>query len=168
MKQRIFNLSVLLALVVGMAACAYKTQQADNAQDTETVAATGTFGEAIVAEGALAVVELPALFQETDSVAAKISGHISASCKHSGCWMELQMGADDALYVTFKDEGYTIPLDAAGKNAVIEGIAYRQLIPVETLQNYAREEGLSEDEIAAITEPVYEYEFVAKGVIIEN
>ena len=36
------------------------------------------------------------------------------------------------------------------------------------LKNYAREDGKSEEEIAAITEPVYAYEFIANGVLIEE
>lgn len=80
--------------------------------------------------------------------------------------MELDLGNGSAIHVTFRDESFTIPLDAAGKKAVAEGMAYRQLIPVETLQDYAREDGKTDEEIAAITEPEWEYEFVADGVII--
>lgn len=82
--------------------------------------------------------------------------------------MDLDMGNGETVHVTFLDESFTIPLDAAGKNAVAEGMAIRELIPVETLQNYAREEGKSKEEVDAITEPVYAYEFIAKGVLIEE
>ena len=97
-----------------------------------------------------------------------ISGKISASCKHTGCWMDLDMGNNETIHVTFENESFTIPLDAAGKNAIAEGIAIRELIPVETLRNYAREDGKSDEEVAAITAPAFTYEFIAKGVLIEE
>jgi hypothetical protein len=82
--------------------------------------------------------------------------------------MNVDMGNGETIHVTFLDESFTIPLDAAGKNVVAQGVAIRELIPVETLQNYAREDGKTEEEVAAITEPVYAYEFIASGVLIEE
>ena len=82
--------------------------------------------------------------------------------------MDLDMGNKETVHVTFKDEAFTIPLDAAGKHAVAQGIAIRELIPVETLKNYAREEGKNEEEIAKITEPEWTYEMIATGVLIEE
>lgn len=111
---------------------------------------------------------LPAMFSEKDTIELTISGNISASCKHSGCWMDLDMGNDRSVHVTFKDEGFTIPLDAAGKDAIAQGIAVREQISVETLRNYARDDGKSEEEIALITEPEWIYEFIATGVLIEE
>jgi cytidylate kinase len=128
----------------------------------------GTFGKEVAKSEAVPVSGFSALFTENDTVDAVISGKIEASCKHSGCWMDFAMNEQESVHVTFLDESFTIPLDAAGKNAVAEGIAIRELIPVETLQNYAREDGKSEEEIAAITEPVYAYEFIARGVLIEE
>jgi hypothetical protein len=82
--------------------------------------------------------------------------------------MDMDMGNKEHLHVTFQDEKFTIPLDAAGKHAIAQGVAIRQLIPVETLRNYAREDGKSEEEVAMITEPVWSYEMVATGVLIEE
>jgi len=82
--------------------------------------------------------------------------------------MDLDMGNNETVHVTFLDESFTIPLDAAGKNAIAQGVAIRELIPVEALQNFAREDGKSQAEVAAITEPVYAYEFIAAGVLIEE
>lgn len=150
------------------AACQNNTQQSAKHQSEKVTASSGTFGNAVIHDEAIAADRVKELFTTGDTVAAKVFGHISASCKHSGCWMELDLGNGEALYVTFKDESFTIPLDAAGKNAVAEGLAVRELIPVEKLKNFAREDGKSEEEIAAITEPVYAYEFIANGVLIEE
>jgi len=129
---------------------------------------TGNFGQEILTEQAVPATQLLTLFGDADSVNTVISGNITASCKHTGCWMELDMGEGKTVHVTFADEAFTIPLDAAGKNAIAEGVAIREMVPVETLRNYARDDGKSEEEIAAITEPAYNYEFIANGVLIEE
>lgn len=133
-----------------------------------TTSSTGNFGKEFSSDLAIPAIQVAGIFTNSDTAAITISGKIFASCKHSGCWMDLEMGNNETIHVTFKDESFTILLDAAGKNAIAEGIAIRDLIPVETLQNYAREEGKSDEEIAAITQPVYAYEFIAKGVLIEE
>lgn len=163
--MKYFSILLLLMLAV---ACQNNTQHAGHQKNAKDLPSTGNFGHEVDFEQAIAADQVPGLFAASDTVSASVFGHISASCKHSGCWMELDLGNGKALYVTFKDESFTIPLDAAGKNAIAEGLAVRELIPVEKLQNYAREEGKSEEEIAAITEPVYAYEFIASGVLIEE
>ena len=158
----------LLFVILIVAACQNAPQHSGHQSDNKALPSTGNFGREVNFEQAVAADLLPGLFTTSDTVEATIHGHISASCKHSGCWMDLDLGNDRALHVTFKEEAFTIPLDAAGKNAIAEGIAIRELIPVETLKNYARDEGKSEEEIAAITEPLYAYEFIANGVLIEE
>ena len=149
--------------------CQQKTHQHHHSEtDDQEMASTGTFGEAFTYEEGITASEVVALLDESDSVNAVLSGHIKASCKHSGCWMDLDLGGEEVIHVTFQDDEFTIPLDAAGKNAIVKGTAYREMIPVETLQNYAREDGKSEEEITAITEPGWEYEFIATGVIIQE
>ena len=49
----------------------------------------------------------------------------------------------------------------------MNGKAFKEVTTVEELRHYAEDEGKSEEEIAAITEPVEEYKFVADGVIME-
>ena len=163
--MRYFNFIFLILIAV---ACQNAPQHPGHQSDTKAVPSTGNFGKDVNFEQAVAADQVPGLFTTSDTVAASVFGHISASCKHSGCWMDLDLGNSESLHVTFKDETFTIPLDAAGKTAIAEGIAIRELIPVEKLQNYAREDGKSEEEIATITEPVYAYEFIATGVLIEE
>jgi len=163
--MKYFSIFLLLLMTV---ACQNSSQQTAHQKTDKTLPSTGNFGKAVNFDQAVAADMVPGLFTASDTVATAVFGHISASCKHSGCWMDLDLGNGESLHVTFKDETFTIPLDAAGKNAIAEGIAVRELIPVEKLQNYAREDGKSEEEIAAITEQVYAYEFIADGVLIEE
>ena len=61
-----------------------------------------------------------------------------------------------------------LPKDAAGKSTIIEGIGSFEEIPVSMLKHLAEDDGKSQEEIDAITEPKMEYIFVAHGVIIED
>jgi hypothetical protein len=158
------NLFIMLAF---LASCNQTPGKVDQKTKSEELPA-GYFGKEIPAEQAVAASEIIGLFADSDTVEVTISGNINAACKHSGCWMDLDMGKGEILHVTFHEESFTIPLDAAGKNAVAEGIAIRELIPVEFLRKYAREEGKSREEVEMITEPVYKYEFIATGVLIED
>lgn len=161
------HLSILI-FFLALASCQNVQHNPGTTASEKNLPSTGNFGKEVNYDQAIAADQVPGLFNNSDTVEARIFGHISASCKHTGCWMDLDLGNDDALHVTFKDESFTIPLDAAGKNAVAEGIAVRELIPVETLRNYAKDDGKSEAEIAAITTPRYAYEFIASGVLIEE
>lgn len=160
-------LSLLLIMLIA-AACGNAPQQPGHGKTENAGQSSGKFGNEFAADNAIPAGEIAGIFTVADSARVTISGIIAASCKHSGCWMDLDMGNGETIHVTFRDESFTIPLDAAGKNAVALGIAIREMIPVETLQNYAREEGKSEAEVAAITVPVYAYEFIASGVLIEE
>jgi len=163
MKYLSFFLIILIA-----AACGNAPHQPGHAKTVNEGQSTGKFGNEFDADHAIPAGEIAGIFTNTDTAGVTISGNIAASCKHSGCWMDLDMGNGETIHVTFRDESFTIPLDAAGKNTVARGMAVREMIPVEKLQNYAREEGKSEAEVAAITQPVYAYEFIASGVLIEE
>jgi hypothetical protein len=159
---------IFIFVILTTVACQNNPRQPEQGKTEKVLPATGNFGQEVLRDNAIPADRITALFTDADSVETTVFGKISASCKHSGCWMDLDLGNNKSVHVTFLDESFTIPLDAAGKNAVAQGIAVRELIPVEKLQNYAREEGKSEEEIAAITEPVYAYEFIASGVLIEE
>jgi hypothetical protein len=60
-----------------------------------------------------------------------------------------------------------MPKDASGRTAIVDGIAKVEETSVADLQEYAKDDGKSKEEIAAITEPKRELVFEAKGVIIK-
>jgi len=159
---------ILIVLALFAVSCGQSPQKPSKGEAAAATSLTGNFGNEFPAGNTLPASQVATLFKDSDTATATLSGDITSSCKHTGCWMDLDMGKGETIHVTFKDDAFTIPLDAAGKNAVAEGIAIRKLIPVETLKNYAREDGKSAEEVAAITEPVYAYEFIANGVLIEE
>jgi Domain of unknown function (DUF4920) len=129
--------------------------------------ATGTFGAAVTAEGAIAATDLLAQLKKTDSVRVKVKGSINSCCQAKGCWMKMPLTASQEMTVKFKDYGFFVPKNAAGKPAVIDGWAYKELVSVDELKHFAEDAGQSKEEIAKITKPEERVTFMADGVLIE-
>lgn len=129
---------------------------------------TGNFGEVISIENAVPAGELPSMLEGKESVETKLTGEVVAVCQVTGCWMDVKMEEGETVHVTFKDDAFLLPKDAAGKTTIIEGIATYEEIPVKMLKHLAEDEGKSREEVEAITEPKMEYTFVAKGVILQE
>jgi hypothetical protein len=80
--------------------------------------------------------------------------------------MKVKMDDGQTMRVTFKDYGFFVPKDIAGKNIVFEGNAKTKTTSIEELRHYAEDAGKSKDEIAKITEPKTELTFEANGVLV--
>lgn len=156
----------LLLIVFGLAACG-APEVKETAVDED---GNKYFGEKIEADGAISMSQLKDKMATTDSVKVKLTGTIESVCQKKGCWMNIvsEETGDDGIFVKFKDYGFFMPLDATGKNVIMDGYAFKEVTPVDELRHYAEDEGASEEEIAAITEPKEELKFMASGVIITN
>jgi hypothetical protein len=180
MKQLILILSVLAMF----SACAEKTNTDNHATQVDSTGqavgeaaeeaevqlpdpdATGAFGAKIATDGAIAAADVIKQLGKSDSLRLKVKGEIVSCCQAKGCWMTMPLASDDEMMVKFKDYGFFVPKNSAGKEAVIDGWAYRELVSVEELQHYAEDEGLSKEEIAKITKPEQRITFMADGVVI--
>jgi hypothetical protein len=60
-----------------------------------------------------------------------------------------------------------MPLDCAGKTAIVDGIAKVDVTSIDDLKEYAKDDGKKQEEIDAINEPKKELVFEAKGVILK-
>jgi len=98
---------------------------------------------------------------------AKVTGVVESVCKAAGCWMKVKTSDGQTMRVTFKDYGFFVPKDIAGKTVVFEGIAKVKITSVAMLKHYAEDGGKSKDEIAKITAPEKAIGFVATGVIVK-
>lgn len=160
--------SIIAVFIAGMLfACnsgTVKQQQTTETNQEES----GIYGEQISRENPISGEKLVAMLDEQDSVWVSMKSKIVSNCQKSGCWMDLDVGKEDVIKVTFKDYAFFVPLDSEGKTATIEGFAKKESIPVDMLKHYAEDEGKSQEEIDAITEPELAYTFEAIGVIIEE
>ena len=137
-------------------------------QEEAPTLAVAYFGSEITDEGAIEVDEAPAKLGEMDSVDLKVVGKINKVCQVKGCWMTMGYGEGESMRVSFRDYGFFVPKDINGKESVIEGTVYMETTSVDDLKHFAEDEGLSEDDIAAITEPETSLTFVADGVIVKD
>lgn len=163
-------LSYIMFVVLLLAAGCMDSSTGGSADPPAANIPDGYYGISFDLEKAVPSNGLMAMFAEdqTEVTGVTLEGLVPASCTHSGCWMDLSIDETATMNVSFRNGDFTIPLDAAGKVAVITGTAYRELVPVERLRAYARDNGLSEEEIAAITTDDWEYTFVADGVFLKD
>lgn len=153
MKSYVLCVAILLAVISSYA--------------QESLESTGTFGETIDKKGAISAKKLAQKMEEAESLETKIKGTITEVCQAKGCWMTIDLGNDELMRVKFKDYGFFVPKDAAGKTAIMQGVAKNEIISVGDLKHLAKDAGKSEQEINAIDKPEEQLTFVAKGVIIK-
>ncbi|MGL4596133.1 MAG: DUF4920 domain-containing protein, partial [Bacteroidia bacterium] len=120
----------------------------------ETPKATAQyFGDSISADGAIPVAQVVSKMAGADSMPMKIEGKIQSVCQKKGCWMELDLGNEETIRVSFKDYAFFVPKDCSGKNVVLDGFARIDTTSVAELRHFAEDEGKSKDEIEKITTP---------------
>ena len=159
------NLLLCLIAILGLISCNHSgnKQAGTEKQVTEEV----YYGEKISGENAITGSQLFTMMQDKDSVWVTMKSKIVTNCQKSGCWMDLDMGNNQVIKVSFKDYAFVIPIESEGKTATVEGFAKKELISVELLKHWAEDAGKTQEEIDAITQEEYTYTFEAKGVILE-
>lgn len=137
------------------------------AEENQSAPELEVYGDKINPANSISGDQLYTMMQEKDSVWVTLKSKIVANCQKSGCWMDLDLGSNQVIKVSFKDYAFVIPIESAGKTATVEGFAKKELISVELLKHWAEDAGKTQEEIDAITQEEYIYTFEAKGVILE-
>ena len=156
--MRGFNtFATIILLFTVLVSCKQETMQGDY------------FGEEFKISGEASKTSAP--FDEIsgkDSLQTQIVGEIKEVCQAKGCWMKVELESNEEVFVRFKDYGFFVPKDAAGKKVVMNGAAFFEEMSVEDQRHYAEDEGASEDELAQITTPKKTLRFEADGVLIAS
>ena len=161
------NLFIAFALVGLFISCGGPSASNEEETSMETKEDGKHFGETIDQEGTITYDEMLTNFAESDSIPAKVVGEVSSVCQKKGCWMTIAShGGDEQMMVRFKDYGFFVPKDIAGRKVVMQGYAYKEVTPVDELRHYAEDAGKTKEEIEAITEPKEEIKFLASGVLL--
>lgn len=147
---------------VMLSACGKKAEKTEN-----TTSNLEFFGDTIQEEGAITTDALMELMKDKDSAEVKITTTIREVCQKKGCWMDVELSANELMTVRFKDYGFFVPKDAAGKTVILDGIVRKEVETVEWLRHKAEDAGKSKEEIEAITQPDTTFTFEARGVIIK-
>lgn len=123
-----------------------------------------TYGAGAKATGAITIAKLESTLAEKGKYSGRVKGTVLNVCEKKGCWMKLQQENGEGVMIRFKDYKFFMPKDIVGKEVVIDGDAKITLTSVDDLQHYAEDAKKSKEEIAKITQPKKEVEFIAKGV----
>jgi hypothetical protein len=153
------RLSLFTAIALFAVAC----------NQTSTKNGPESFGSKITEDNIVSVDSVVSSLKNSsqDIASIKATGKIEAVCKNKGCWMTIANRVGKPMRITFKDYGFFVPKDCAGKTAVFEGRAYHDTTTVEMLKEYAKDDGKSKEEIEKIIAPEINYSFEATGVIIK-
>ena len=127
----------------------------------------GWYGEEFEVTEAISPADVAGLMNDSSSNQFVVEGTIEECCQKKGCWMKVDMGNGESMRVSFKDYGFFVPLDAAGRTMVMKGVAMYDTIDVDFLKHLAEDANATQEEIDAITEPELAITFEATGVLIK-
>lgn len=125
------------------------------------------YGEQIDEKGAISMARLEKQMKDKEQMEVKVTGKVVECCQVKGCWMTIDKGDGTTMRVKFKDYGFFVPKDSAGKTAIMQGKAIMETVSVDEQRHYAEDAGKSKAEIEAITEPSRQLVFEASGVILK-
>src|SRR5258706_11134449 len=91
-----------------------------NAQPPAGKATRGSvYGAKTDAQNAISAEQLPALLRNKDTIQVKVKSKVSEVCTKKGCWMTFRVNDSTEAFVKMRDYGFFVPVDLAGKTAVI-------------------------------------------------
>lgn len=165
------SFNILLVVILLFMSCKEAKKETVVKEPEPKTEELASFGEKITADSAKVTKEMAAVYhnlQATDTVATKFKGKVLDVCQSKGCWMKLDLGDGEQAMVKFKDYGFFMPKDIAGKEVVINGKAFIEQMSVDEQQHYAEDGGATKEEIAQITTPKKTYRFEADGVLLKE
>ncbi len=160
----------IFALIMGIISCKSPQTAVISAKETTESKAENAkdFGEKVSAKGAITYDAMLSKMGTKDKLdGVKVVGKVETVCQAKGCWMNIasEKGAP-SMHVDFKNYGFFMPKDIAGKSVVMVGKAVKEVISVENLRHFAEDAGKSAEDVAKITQPKENVIFVASGVLI--
>ena len=126
-----------------------------------------TFGQVFTPQDVVSADQVASRVNGKDSVYLQTTGVVKEVCQAKGCWMKVDVGNGQDMLVRFKNYGFFVPKDAAGKKVTLNGKAFAYEMSVAEQRHYAEDVGKSKKEIAKIKKPEKSVRFVADGVILQ-
>lgn len=103
-----------------------------------------------------------------DTISISFQAEVYSVCKKKGCWMELSLDNSEPVMVKFRDYAFFVPKDIDGKEVIVNGKAYIEIMSVEEQQHFAQDAGAKQEEIEATVKPKNTFSFIADGVKIKK
>ena len=124
------------------------------------------FGDDI-SEGSLTETKnVEMLYNSKAKFNTKFKARVEEVCQARGCWMKLDLGGTKEIMVKFKDYGFFVPKDIAGKEVIVSGEAFKEITSIDDLKHYAADREDSKEIREGITEAEEVLSFTAVGVVI--
>ena len=127
------------------------------------------YGEKLSSNKLTSINELNYLFtnlKDGEFNNTKFKAKVVDVCKMKGCWMNLDLNNNKQVIVRFKNYSFFVQKDIEGKEVIVEGKAFIDILTVDELKHYAFDAGKSKEEIDKIKEKKRIYSFEATGVVI--
>ena len=163
-----FNIFVVILFAV----FACEAQVAEPRSDSQSEdKAFASFGDKISMEKAETSAQILQRFgsmKVSDTVQTKFTAIVKEVCKVKGCWMTLELPSGEESMVRFKDYGFFMPTDIEGKEVTLEGLAYVEEMSVADQKHFAKDGGMPQEQIDAISKPKMTYGFEANGVLVKK
>lgn len=160
-----------VAVIFTFLSCDENQKQQGNKEKAEELA-YHSYGEEISSDPSLSSAEMQEKYEELnpgDTINVSFLTTVNSVCKKKGCWMTLDLPEEEEdVMVTFKDYGFFVPKEIERKEVIVNGKAYIAEVSVEEQKHYAEDNGKTDAEIAAITEPKRTLSFLADGVLLKE
>lgn len=121
-----------------------------------------SFGDEITSEQPMSTNDFLATVSEQEE-SFKIEGVVEEVCQSKGCWMKIKNDQGKSIRVTFKDYGFFVPKDIAGREVILEGTASLTELEEDLAKHYADDSGKEYEE--SMREEV---SVVASGVLLKD
>jgi len=166
--KKIFTLILFVSVLFS---CKNENKTSETTMEDIAETQYKSFGKSIIPDDAIMAQSMSKHYKTMrlgDSINSKMIAKVDEVCQAKGCWMKVDLGNNEQVMVKFKDYGFFMPKNIAGEEVIINGVAYVEEVSVEEQRHYAEDAGLTEDEIAAITEPKKTLSFLADGVLLKE
>jgi hypothetical protein len=165
------RINILLVFTVAIWSCQGQNSQPEIVNPIGQPSEFMTFGHKMDPSDAKNSVEMIKAYTNLsvgDTLLAKFNAQVTDVCKAKGCWMTVALPNGERAMIQFKDYGFFMPKDITGKEVVVNGRAFIELMAPDDQRHYAKDAGKSEEEINKITEPKRFYLFEADGVLLKQ
>lgn len=161
------KINILLAILLVFSACKDAKKESENT--TEAALAYTTAGAPVSEGDILSETEIDRTYaglRPGDTLTTRFEGEVESVCQMKGCWMRLQLPGDETVMVRFKDYGFFVPKDIAGKRVLVEGKAFVSEVEEDERRHMAEDAGKPDSLIAQIKGSAMQKGFEATGVRI--
>ena len=162
------HILVILA-VLALVSCKNEASQNTESLVAQVPQGYESFGNAMDTTNLVSMDKATSQFSSlhtTDTLNIKLAGTVEKVCQMKGCWMTLRLPDNETMMVKFKDYGFFVPKDIDGREVIVRGKAFVEEVSVDDQKHYAKDEGLSDEDIAAISQPKKSISFEADAVLI--